>query len=58
MWGLSIRAGNPSTNNFKSTEFYTRTAFETRVFRKEYYLFPIPQNEIEKSPALVQNPWW
>lgn len=58
MWGLSIRGGDPKTNNFKSTEFYKRTSFETRVFRKEYYLFPIPQSEIDKSPALVQNPWW
>ncbi len=58
VWGLSVEAGDPKTNNFKSTEFYTRKAFESRVFRKEYYLFPIPQSEIDKSPALVQNPWW
>ena len=58
VWGLAVRGGNPSTNNFKSDAFYTRTAFETRVFKKEYYLFPIPQSEIDKSPALVQNPWW
>jgi hypothetical protein len=58
VWGFSVRAGDPSENNFKSTDFYTRTAFETRVFKKAYYLFPIPQTEIDKSPALVQNPWW
>lgn len=58
VWGLSVRAGDPKTNSFKSTEFYQRTAFETRVFRKAMYLFPIPQSEIDKSPGLVQNPWW
>ncbi|MBR6247081.1 MAG: RagB/SusD family nutrient uptake outer membrane protein [Bacteroidales bacterium] len=31
---------------------------ETRVWKDAYYLFPIPQTEIEKSPALVQNPGW
>lgn len=58
VWGLSVRAGDPKTNSFKTTEFYRRTAFEERVFKKAYYLFPIPQSEIEKSPGLVQNPWW
>lgn len=58
VWGLSVRAGDPKTNSFKTTEFYKRTAFEERVFKKAYYLFPIPQTEIDKSPGLVQNPWW
>lgn len=38
--------------------FYTRTVFETRVFRKEFYLFPIPQSEINKDKNIVQNPGW
>lgn len=58
VWGLSVRAGDPKTNSFKTTDFYKRTAFEERVFKKAYYLFPIPQTEIDKSPGLVQNPWW
>ena len=40
------------------TEFYEPVAFEQRVFKKAYYLFPIPQSETDKSPALVQNPGW
>jgi hypothetical protein len=28
------------------------------VFRKAYYLFPIPQTEINKDPNIVQNPGW
>ena len=38
--------------------FYVRTPFETRVFRKEFYLFPIPQAEINKDKNIVQNPGW
>ena len=38
--------------------FYNRVVFETRVFRKEFYLFPIPQSEINKDKNIVQNPGW
>jgi hypothetical protein len=58
MWGMDINAGDLTANSFAYTGFYKRTAFETRVFEKKMYLFPIPQTEIEKAPALVQNPWW
>ena len=58
VWGLSTRAGDPKTNSFKSTEFYKRTIFETREFKKQFYLFPIPYKEINNSPGLTQNPWW
>ena len=58
MWGMDINAGDAASNNFQFTGFYKKVAFETRVFNKAYYLFPIPQVEIEKSKGLVQNPWW
>lgn len=58
MWGMDINAGSPSTNNFSFTGFYNIVPFETRIFKKEYYLFPIPQTEIDKTKSLVQNPWW
>lgn len=38
--------------------FYNRTVFENRVFRKEFYLFPIPQTEIDRDKNIVQNPGW
>lgn len=40
--------------------FYTRVVCETRVFESpKHYLFPIPQEEINKNPRrLVQNPEW
>lgn len=38
--------------------FMKRTAFETRIFEKRMYLYPIPLAEIQKSKKLVQNPGW
>lgn len=58
MWGMDINAGDAASNNFAFTGFYKRVPFETRVFEKAYYLFPIPETEIDKSENLVQNPWW
>jgi len=39
-------------------EFFKRTSYETRVFNKSMYLFPIPLTEIQKSKKLIQNPLW
>ncbi len=58
MWGMDINAGDANGNNFDFTGFYDVVPFEVRVFKKAYYLFPIPQTEIDKSKNLVQNPWW
>ncbi|MEN9909223.1 MAG: hypothetical protein RLZZ540_2372 [Bacteroidota bacterium] len=41
-----------------ATDFYKRTAYQTRVYRKSFYWFPINLTEIEKNPNLVQNPFW
>ena len=49
-YGMNVDADGDS--------FYIRTVFENRVFRKEFYLFPIPQSEINKDRNLVQNPGW
>jgi hypothetical protein len=49
-YGMNVDANAPG--------FYARTKFETRVFLKSYYLFPIPQPEIDKNPNMVQNPNW
>lgn len=58
MWGMDVNAGDPASNNFSFTGFYNVVSFEERVFRKAFYLFPIPQAEIDKSKSIVQNPWW
>lgn len=39
-------------------DFFKRTTYETRVFSKSMYLFPIPLSEIQKSRKLIQNPLW
>lgn len=53
-WGMNMDAGN----GYKDDAFYIRTVFENRVFRKEFYLYPIPQSEIDKDTQIIQNPGW
>ena len=38
--------------------FFTLTAYQTRVYNKAYYWFPIHQTELDKNENLVQNPYW
>lgn len=42
----------------QESEFYKRKSFETRVFKKAFYLFPIPKDELSNNTNLVQNPYW
>jgi hypothetical protein len=49
-YGLDTDSGEPNFYNLKS--------FETRVFQKKHYLFPIPQVEIINDLELVQNTGW
>ncbi|MNY29122.1 SusD family protein [compost metagenome] len=58
MWGMDVNAGATATNNFAYTGFYKRVPFEERVFPMKFNLFPILQSEIDKNPAMVQNPGW
>ncbi|TRZ41317.1 RagB/SusD family nutrient uptake outer membrane protein [Robertkochia solimangrovi] len=51
MHGLDINA--PSESNF-----YNVVSFENRVFNPRHYLWPIPQDEINSNPMLIQNPGW
>lgn len=41
-----------------ATDFYKRTAYQKRVYRKSFYWFPIHLSEIVKNPNLVQAPFW
>ena len=51
--GLNISAGS----SLGDETFYQRTLVEKRKFiAPRNYLFPIEKSEIEKSPALIQNP--
>ncbi|MNL88409.1 SusD family protein [compost metagenome] len=58
MWGMDINAGAVGTNNFNFLGFYKRVPFEERVYSMKMNLFPILQSEIDKNPAMVQNPGW
>lgn len=39
-------------------DFLTVVPFETRVFNKRHYFFPIPQKDVDTDKKLVQNPGW
>lgn len=54
MYGMNINTGD----SFESTDFYTRTKFETRVFSSKMAIFPISQYEMNRNTAMVQNPGW
>ena len=41
-----------------ATTFYKRTKFQTRIFERKQYLYPVPYTEMQKSKNLVQNPGW
>lgn len=62
IYGLDVN-GVASTDplvsyDITSDAFYKRTVVEKRVFDPKDYYWPIPQQEIEKNPKLVQNPGW
>lgn len=42
----------------EESEFYEVVVFENRVFDQRHYLWPIPQDEINSNPSLIQNPGW
>ncbi|MGV3766201.1 MAG: RagB/SusD family nutrient uptake outer membrane protein [Chitinophagaceae bacterium] len=44
--------------NGNGNAFYNQVTFETRVFEKKHYLFPIPQGEMNIDKNLVQNTGW
>ncbi|MFC7000023.1 RagB/SusD family nutrient uptake outer membrane protein [Rufibacter roseus] len=50
--GMRITVNNNGTLN------YERFVVENRVFLPKHYLFPFSQTEINRTPALVQNPGW
>ena len=50
--GMNVSA---TTKNY----FFKRTTLDiTRGYRKAFYFQPIPADEVDKNPNLVQNPFW
>ena len=56
--GSSMTPANyrKSTDDFDYTYRPTDIVFENRVWRDHVYFMPIPQNEIDRDPSLLQNP--
>ncbi len=50
IYGLNITKNLP--------DFLTVVPFETRVFTKRHYLFPIPSKDVNADDLMVQNPGW
>lgn len=50
IYGLNIAENLP--------DFLTVVPFETRVFTKRHYLFPIPSKDVNADDLMVQNPGW
>ena len=50
-YGMNYSGSTPET-------FFVLTAYQTRVYNKAYYWFPIHQTELDKNENLVQNPYW
>jgi hypothetical protein len=48
---------NIAVANISANNQLTRSTV-TRQWDDKYYLYPIPQSEIKKNPALGQNPGW
>ena len=47
--------------NFQATtaaDFYKRTVFDTRIWKRQYYWMPIYIDEYEKNPNLREAPFW
>lgn len=44
--------------NATPDEFWKRVVFETRVFKKNHYLYPFAQRELDRNKLLTQNYGW
>jgi starch-binding outer membrane protein, SusD/RagB family len=50
--GMNVFAGTSLTD----PDFYTKTRTSTRNWDNKYYIFPVPQSELNKNFAMVQAP--
>jgi hypothetical protein len=58
---LPEMCGDDYGMNFQGTnqsEFFKRTVFQTRVWKRQYYWMPIYIDEYEKNPNLREAPFW
>lgn len=59
-WHRGGEGGDMIGMNYRqdAPKFFEKVSYETRVFEKKHYFFPIPNNEIRRNPLMVQNPGW
>lgn len=57
-YGMNFFGKKLSDNDNDPDAFFKRTVYQKRLFSKKNYWIPVPQNEIDKNPNLVQNPFW
>jgi hypothetical protein len=50
--GMNVLDGN----SLSDAAFYVKTRTSTRVWDNKYYIFPIPQSELNKNFVMVQAP--
>ena len=50
-YGMNFQGRNQS-------EFFKRTVYQTRVWKRQYYWMPIYIDEYEKNPNLREAPFW
>jgi hypothetical protein len=57
-FGTPLRGVNITRDAITGVFTYTPIIVEQRTFSPKMYLYPIPQTDLNISPALVQNPLW
>lgn len=50
-YGMNFQGSTPE-------EFFKRTVFQTRIWKRQYYWMPIYIDEYEKNPNLREAPFW
>lgn len=56
-WGMNLKATN-SALVFGESSFWKRTIIQERVFKKNHYLYPFNQRELDRNKNLTQNYGW
>lgn len=57
-WGMNFSGTEKDDNENNPKAFFKRNVYQHRKFEKKNYWFPVPQEETDKNPNLVQNPYW
>ncbi|WP_018631007.1 RagB/SusD family nutrient uptake outer membrane protein [Niabella aurantiaca] len=57
IYRMNVNA-NDNNQGFGFAGFYDRNLLETRFWANRMYLFPIYQDDLDKTSGMVQNPGW